>query len=162
TLPQRLCHFAACGIWLGGPFRLSLYLTPVFFLFTGVAPVAEYSWTLLIMVALYLSASWLGVALASNGHFSFWNTELFERMAFWTKTRGAVQALIWRGRGPFVVTSKRGRQSKRIWPLLRPHVVLALVTLLALCWGWGGLLLGLSDNWGKLILATFWGSFYVA
>src|SRR5262249_9445689 len=64
---------------------------------------------------------------------------------------------------PFVVTSKRGRQSgKRIWPLLRPHLVLALVTLLALCWGWGSFLFGLSDNWSKLILATFWGGFYTA
>src|SRR5262245_20662835 len=162
TLAQRLCHFAACSIWLGGAFRLALYFTPVLFLFTGVAPVAEYTWTLVIMVALYLSATWSALALASNGHFSFWNTELFEMMAFWTKTRGAVQALIWRGRGPFVVTSKRGRQSKRIWPLLRPHLVLALVTILALCWGWGGFLLGLSDNWSKLILATSWGGFYAA
>src|SRR5262249_53011573 len=41
-------------------------------------------------------------------------------------------------------------------------LVLILVTILALCWGWSGFLLGLSDNWGKLILATFWASFYVA
>jgi cellulose synthase/poly-beta-1,6-N-acetylglucosamine synthase-like glycosyltransferase/tetratricopeptide (TPR) repeat protein len=162
TLGQRVCHFSSCIHWLGGPFRVPLYLTPPLMLFTGVAPVAELTWALLLLTALYLLAGWAAVVLASNGRFSFWNTELVEMMAFWTKTRAAVQAVVRGGGGKFVVTSKRGRQSKRVWPLVRPHLVLVLFTTLALCWGWGRCLLGLSTDWGKLLFSTPWAAFYLA
>ncbi|HEY7423333.1 MAG TPA: glycosyltransferase family 2 protein, partial [Gemmataceae bacterium] len=161
TLGQRLCHLASCLYWLGGLFRVPVYLTPLLFLFTGVSPVGEFTGILVILTNLYLLMTWSVVTLISKDRFSLWNSELFDMMSFWTKTR-AVGALLWGSRGKFVVTSKRGRQSKSIWPLLRPHLVLVVVTLLALCWGWGRFLLGVSDDWGKLVLSTLWASFYMS
>jgi len=162
TFGQRVCHFACCINWLGGIFRLPLYLTPLLFLFTGVAPVVQLSWTILSLTALYLLLTWSAVWVASKGRFSFWNSELFDMMSFWTKTRGALQALFQGTAGKFVVTSKRGRQSKSVWPLVRPHLLLVLVTVLALTWGWGRYVQGLSEDWRKLALATLWATFYLS
>src|SRR5579862_1782877 len=94
TLGQRMCHFACCVHWLGGMFRLPLYLTPLLFLYTGVAPVVQLNWAILSLTALYLLITWSAVWVASKGRFSFWNSELFDMMSFWTKTRGATQALL--------------------------------------------------------------------
>ncbi len=162
SLGQRMSHFASCVHWLGGLFRLPLYLTPVLFLFSGVPPVANYTWGLLALTALYLLLMWAAVSAASGGRFSFWNSELFDMMSFWTKSRAAVQALLVGTGGKFVVTSKRGRQSKSVWPLLRPHLLLVVVTVLALAWGWGRVMMGLSADWGKLLLATLWALFYMS
>jgi formylglycine-generating enzyme required for sulfatase activity/serine/threonine protein kinase len=127
AMSPKCCVSQRCS-WLGELFRLPLYLTPLSYLFTGVAPVAEFTWALL--------------------------------MSFWTRTRAAVQALIWGAGGKFVVTSKRGRQSRGLWSLVRPQLV--LVTVLALGWGWGQFLLGLSSDWGGLVLPTPWALFYMA
>src|SRR5262249_12879180 len=56
----------------------------------------------------------------------------------------------------FVVTSKRGRQSKSIWPFIRPQVVLAALSLLALLWGWSRVSFGISDDVYKPIVPSFW------
>jgi cellulose synthase/poly-beta-1,6-N-acetylglucosamine synthase-like glycosyltransferase/tetratricopeptide (TPR) repeat protein len=162
TFGQRICHFACCIHWMGGLFRLPLYLTPLLFLYTGVAPVVQLSWPVLTLTALYLLVTWTAVWVASRGRFSFWNSELFDMMSFWTKSRGALQALLQGTGGKFVVTSKRGRQTKSVWPLVRPHMVLVVVTLLALLWGWAQFAMGLSDDWRKLSLATLWATFYLS
>jgi len=162
TFGQRMCHFACCIHWLGGIFRLPLYLTPLLFLYTGVAPVVQLNWAILSLTALYLLITWSAVWVASKGRFSFWNSELFDMMSFWTKVKGATQALVQGTAGKFVVTSKRGRQSKSVWPLVGPHLLLVLVTVLALTWGWGRFAMGLSDDWRKLSLATLWATFYLS
>ena len=84
TLPQRLCYLGSMVHWAGGLFKLAIYLTPILMMFSGVAPVAEFTWTLAILTLVYILASVKGVSIASNGFGSFFNGELFCMVNFWT------------------------------------------------------------------------------
>jgi tetratricopeptide (TPR) repeat protein/cellulose synthase/poly-beta-1,6-N-acetylglucosamine synthase-like glycosyltransferase len=162
TLPQRFCYLGSMVHWAGGLFKMSIYLTPLLMMFTGVPPVAEFTWTLAAFTLLYLIASIYGVQVASNGFGSFFNGELFCMINFWTQVQGTMKALFWRKFQQFVVTSKRGRQAKTIWPYIRPHLVLMAVSVLALVWGWARVAWGISDDYFKPIIPTFWILFHVA
>jgi cellulose synthase/poly-beta-1,6-N-acetylglucosamine synthase-like glycosyltransferase/predicted Zn-dependent protease len=161
TLAQRLCYLGSMVHWAGGLFKLAIYLTPILMMFTGVAPVAEFTWTLAILTLVYIAASVYGVRVASNGFGSFFNGELFCMVNFWTQIRGTMKALFWRKFQKFVVTTKRGRQAKSIWPYVRPQIVLMALSLIALVWGWGRLAFSISDDYFKPIIPTFWILFHV-
>jgi len=161
TLGQRLCYLATVLNWGGGLFKLAIYLTPLMMLFTGVPPVKEFTWGLAAFMGVYMAASILGTKYAGNGYGSFWYSELFTMASFWTQIRGANKALFWRKFQTFIVTSKRGRQSKSIWPYIRPQVYLILFSMLAVTWAWSRLLLGVSDDPFKPMLATFWAFFHM-
>jgi tetratricopeptide (TPR) repeat protein/cellulose synthase/poly-beta-1,6-N-acetylglucosamine synthase-like glycosyltransferase len=154
--PQRLCYLGSMVHWAGGLFKLAIYLTPILMMFSGVAPVAEFTWTLAILTLVYVLASVWGVRVASNGFGSFFNGELFCMVNYWTQIRGTTRALFWRKFQKFVVTAKRGRQAKSIWPYVRPQLVLAGLSVAALFWGWGRLAFGISDDYFKPIIPTFW------
>ena len=161
SIGQRLCYLATVLNWGGGLFKLAIYLTPLLMLFTGVPPVAQFTWPLAIFMALYMGLSILGTKVAGNGYGSFWYSELFTMASFWTQVQGTMKALFWRKFQQFVVTAKRGRQSKSIWPYIRPQVYLMLFSLLALVWAWSRLGLGVSDDPFKPMLATFWAGFHM-
>jgi cellulose synthase/poly-beta-1,6-N-acetylglucosamine synthase-like glycosyltransferase/predicted Zn-dependent protease len=160
-LAQRFCYLGSMVHWAGGLFKLTIYITPILMMFTGVPPVAEFTWTLAIFTLLYLIASVYGVQIASNGFGSFFNGELFCMINFWTQVQGTMKALFWRKFQQFVVTSKRGRQAKTIWPYIRPHVTLMAISVLALAWGWARVLAGISDDYFKPIIPSFWILFHM-
>lgn len=162
TWPQRLCYLGSMVHWAGGLFKLAIYLTPILMMFSGVAPVAEFTWTLAILTLVYILASVWGVRVASNGFGSFFNGELFCMVNFWTQIRGTMKALFWRKFQKFVVTTKRGRQAKSIWPFVRPQIALMGLSVVALVWGWGRLAFGISDDYFKPIIPTFWIGFHFA
>jgi tetratricopeptide (TPR) repeat protein/cellulose synthase/poly-beta-1,6-N-acetylglucosamine synthase-like glycosyltransferase len=153
---QRLCYFATMINWCGGVFKIPIYLTPLLMLFTGVPPVRGFNWVLCVFMVAYMAASILGTKYVSNGYGSVWYSELFVMASFWTQVRGTMRALFMRKFQMFVVTAKRGRQAKSIWPYVRPQVYLIAVSVLALLWAWGRIWLGLSDDYFKPILASFW------
>src|SRR5262249_10065059 len=109
----------------------------------------------------YILASVKGVSIASNGFGSFFNGELFCMVNFWTQILGTMRALFWRKFQKFVVTAKRGRQAKSIWPSVRPQLVLMGISVVALAWGWGRLFFGISDDYFKPIVPTFWIVFHM-
>ncbi|VTR96760.1 tetratricopeptide repeat protein [Tuwongella immobilis] len=156
TWSQRFCYLGSMLNWAGGLFKLPIYLTPIFMLFTGVPPVNQFSWTLVIITFLYMVISLWGLKAAGNGHASIINSELFCMVNFWTQVRGVSRATFWRKFQQFVVTSKRGRQAKSIWPYIRPQLILGLLSIMALVWGWGRPIIGISDDWFKPVLPTIW------
>jgi tetratricopeptide (TPR) repeat protein/cellulose synthase/poly-beta-1,6-N-acetylglucosamine synthase-like glycosyltransferase len=162
TLAQRFCYLGSMVHWAGGLFKMTIYITPLLMMFSGVPPVAEFNWTLAIYTVLYLFASVYGVRVASNGFGSFFNGELFCMINFWTQVQGTMKALFWRKFQQFVVTAKRGRQAKTIWPYIRPHVALMAVSVLALVWGWARVLTGISDDYFKPIIPSFWILFHMS
>lgn len=161
TLPQRLCYLGSMIHWAGGLFKLPIYLTPIMMMFTGIPPVNQFTWFLAVLTVTYLIAAIFGVRYASKGHISLINAELFCMVNFWTQIRGTMRALFWRKFQKFVVTSKRGRQSKSIWPFIRPHVFLAGLSVLGLVWGWGRVVLGISEDYFKPIIPTVWIVFHM-
>lgn len=158
---QRLCYFATMINWCGGLFKLPIYITPLLMLLTGIPPVKEFTWTPAAIMVAYMTVSILGTKYVSNGYGSVWYSELFTMASFWTQVRGTMRALFLRKLQQFVVTAKRGRQSKSIWPFIRPQVYLIGASIFALLWAWGRLWGGISDDFFKPILATFWTLFHV-
>jgi cellulose synthase/poly-beta-1,6-N-acetylglucosamine synthase-like glycosyltransferase/predicted Zn-dependent protease len=158
---QRLCYLATMINWCGGLFKLPIYLTPLLMLLTGVPPVNEFTWLLAAIMAAYMAVSILGTKYVSNGYGSIWYSELFMMASFWTQVRGTMRAAFLRKLQQFVVTAKRGRQSHSIWPFIRPQVFLILASVLALLWAWGRVWLGISDDYFKPLLATFWTLFHM-
>ncbi|HVS37471.1 MAG TPA: tetratricopeptide repeat protein [Gemmataceae bacterium] len=158
---QRLSYFATMINWCGGVFKLPIYLTPLLMLFTGIPPVREFTWTLAMLMVAYMTCAILGVKYASNGYGSVWYSELFTMASFWTQVRGTMRAMFWRKFQKFIVTKKRGRQAKSIWPFVRPQIILIAFSILALVWAWSRVWLGVSDDPFKPVLATFWTSFHM-
>jgi predicted Zn-dependent protease/cellulose synthase/poly-beta-1,6-N-acetylglucosamine synthase-like glycosyltransferase len=158
---QKLCYLATMINWCGGLFKLAIYLTPLLMLFTGVPPVQEFTWTLALIMAAYMAVSILGTKYVSNGYGSIWYSELFMMASFWTQVRGTMRAMFLRKLQQFVVTAKRGRQSNSIWPFVRPQVYLIAASVTALLWAWGRVWLGISDDYFKPVLATFWTFFHM-
>jgi tetratricopeptide (TPR) repeat protein/cellulose synthase/poly-beta-1,6-N-acetylglucosamine synthase-like glycosyltransferase len=161
TFMQRLCYLGSMIHWAGGLFKLVIYLTPVVMLFTGVSPVSEFSWFLFGLTIVYLFASIGGVLYASNGFGSMVYGELFCMVNYWTQIRGLMRAIFWRKFQSFVVTSKRGRQSNSVWPFIRPQIFLAAICFASIVWGWGRIAFGVSDDFFKPILPTFWNVFHI-
>lgn len=161
SLVQRLCYLGSMIHWAGGVFKIGIYLTPVLMLFTGVPPVNEFTWTLVGIMAVYLLLCMLGVKVASNGYASLSTFEVYSMANFWTQIRGTTRAIFWRRFQKFIVTTKRGRQSKRIWPFVRPQVYLAGISVLALVWGWSRVILGVSDDIFKPMMPSVWIVFHL-
>ena len=161
TWGQRLCYFGTMINWCGGVFKLPIYLTPLLMLYTGVPPVREFTWTLAILMCLYMLCSIFGVKYVSNGYGSVWYSELFTMASFWTQVRGDHARHVLAQVSEFIVTKKRGRQAKSIWPFVRPQLVLIFISVLALVWAWSRVVMGISDDVFKPVLASFWAVFHM-
>ncbi len=162
TLAQRLSYFGSMFHWTSGVFKVAIYATPILMLFTGVPPVREFSWTLGIIMAIYLSVSVFGTKIIGNGFASFWNGELFNMATFWTMFKASLRTMLRQGTRRFVVTSKRGRQSNSTLPYIMPHIILILVSVTAIVWGWLPIIQGISFDHIKPILATVWSIFHMS
>jgi cellulose synthase/poly-beta-1,6-N-acetylglucosamine synthase-like glycosyltransferase/predicted Zn-dependent protease len=160
TLTQRLCYLGSMIHWANGPFLLLIYLTPLFMLFSGVPPVAQFEWIFASLIVLYIGLSTYSFYAVSNGHASFWNSQVYCMTNMWTSTRGMLRAVFLRRFQKFVVTSKRGRQSKSVLAYIWPHAAFFLASILALAWGWYRPISGVSDDFFKPILASVWAVFH--
>jgi cellulose synthase/poly-beta-1,6-N-acetylglucosamine synthase-like glycosyltransferase/tetratricopeptide (TPR) repeat protein len=156
TLTQRFCYLGSMIHWAGGVFKLLIYLTPILMLFTGIPPVSDFTWELGAVTLIYLFISLFSLKVVGNGYGSIVNSELFSMVNFWTQCKATFHALFLRRSARFIVTSKRGRQAKHIWPFIRPQTYLIILSVLALFWGWGRLFLGISDDWFKPVIPTVW------
>ena len=161
TLAQRLCYLGSMIHWAGGPFLLMIYASPVLMLLTGVPPVSMFSWGLLLLIIVYMTLSYASFRAASGRLGSFWNSQLFGMTNVWTSTRSLFRALFWRRFQKFVVTSKRGRQSKRVLPFIWPQSLLFIASALALAWGWYLPASEVSDDYYKPMVATVWVVFHM-
>jgi cellulose synthase/poly-beta-1,6-N-acetylglucosamine synthase-like glycosyltransferase/tetratricopeptide (TPR) repeat protein len=160
---QRLCYLGSMVHWAGGLFKIGIYATPILMLFTGVPPVREFTWALGIITALYMFVSVWTVNYVSRGFSSFIHGELFCMINFWTQVKGLYRATFMRKFQSFIVTNKSGgRQSASVWPYIRPHAILILVSLLALCWGWERVVSNISNDYTKPMIPTLWVVFHMA
>ena len=161
TLAQRLCYLGSMIHWAGGPFLILVYATPVLMLLTGVPPVGMFTWFLLLLIIVYMTLNYFACWASSGRASSHWNSQLFSMTSVWTSTRSVFRALFRRRFQKFVVTSKRGRQSKRVLPFIWPQALLFIVSVLSLAWGWYLPASEVSDDYYKPMIATVWVVFHM-
>jgi cellulose synthase/poly-beta-1,6-N-acetylglucosamine synthase-like glycosyltransferase/Flp pilus assembly protein TadD len=136
SLTQRLSYFASIIHWAGGLPKMAIYATPILMLFTGIAPVREFTWTMGAIFAAYMLSIMYTMRAVTEGRASMGNIEYFSMASFWTQTRSLWRAVFGRKKSKFIVTAKRGRQKASMVPLVGPQLVLIAVSLVALVWGW--------------------------
>ncbi|MHC2068222.1 glycosyltransferase [Bremerella sp. T1] len=147
TLAQRLNYLGSMLGWTTGPAKLMLYAAPIMMLFSGVSPVGEFSWLLGVITVAYLICTWMAVKIVSDGYGRLWDIEVQAMTNFWVQCQCLYRSIVHRGRGKFVVTSKRGRQSKSIFSLILPHIVLISVGIAAITWASAKIFLGVSADY---------------
>ena len=147
TIAQRLNYLGSILGWTTGPVKIGLYLTPILMLFSGIAPVGEFTWTLGAITAIYLISVWSAVKIASNGVGRLWDIEVQAMANFWLQCVACYRAIVRRGLGKFVVTKKRGSQSNSKLPLVYPHIGLIALGLSAIAWSLGKIVMGVSNDW---------------
>ena len=134
TIAQRICYLGSMLSWTTGLQKLQLYIAPMLMLLTGIAPVAELSWSLGIITVVYMMMIWTAVTVTSNGHGHLVGTELTHMAAFWTQIQSCYRAVFKRKKTKFVVTAKRGRQTNSIRRFIMPQCLYIAGSALAIAW----------------------------
>jgi cellulose synthase/poly-beta-1,6-N-acetylglucosamine synthase-like glycosyltransferase len=161
-LVQRLCYAASMLYWASGLPKLVIYVTPILVLFTGVRPVRNPDWTLVLITVVYLGAGVAGVRRAGYGYGAIWRLELFCMINCFTQIRATFRAVFRRASQTFVVTKKRTTTCPRPLPFLAPLWALAALSLAALGWAWGRLASGSTTDYARLIVPSLWIVFHLA
>jgi cellulose synthase (UDP-forming) len=170
TLAQRVAYFASALHPLDGLLKLIFYLTPIVFLFTGLIPIAALNGQFFLrFVPFFVLFTAVHMLMARGTAGPYWYVEYGAMARFFTHTL-SFAALFSRKRLPFRVTPK-GLDGVS-WASYAPHLVLLVITLLAMLWsvpawwfGWGffafhnGLLLPITVNfawaaWNAIIAAV--------
>ncbi|MCR9115905.1 MAG: glycosyltransferase [bacterium] len=154
TIAQRINYLASMLGWTTGVAKVGLYLAPIMMLFSGVSPVSEFSLALGLITVVYLLTTWSAVKLLSNGYGRLWEIEVQAMSSFWLQCRALYRSIANRGRGKFVVTSKRGRQGAGYAALIGPHVALITLGLCAIVWASSKIVLGVSEDYFGLAVGS--------
>ncbi|WP_146432440.1 tetratricopeptide repeat-containing glycosyltransferase [Blastopirellula retiformator] len=150
TLGQRLNYLGSMLGWTTGPAKALLYAAPILMLLTGVSPVGQFTLTLLAVTLTYLLMTWTAVKVVSNGYGRLWDMEVQAMTNFWIQCCCLYRAIIHRGRGKFVVTNKRGRQSTKFTMLIAPHVSVITLGIAAIAWAAAKIYFGASNDYVAL------------
>ncbi|QDU61651.1 Cellulose synthase 1 [Planctomycetes bacterium Pan216] len=145
-LGQRLSYFSSIFGWTIGLPSFLLYITPILVLFTDISPVEHFTWTLLAMIVTYLVSTSLALRVVSGRYGSIIEIERTNMANFYTQLRAIFRAIFGRRRQKFVVTKKRGRQSKSIWPMVSAQLALMVLAISSLVWAGFRLLYGLTPD----------------
>lgn len=153
TLGQRVHYLTSMLGWSSGIGKLVLYATPIFMLFTGIAPLANASAAFILMLLAHLLLSAITLKATGMGSFRIINNELSSMATYWTQVRCVYRALT-RSTSKFVVTKKRGRQSTHVLPLVMPQLILIILGVTSITWASGRLICGVDQNYFALWIGS--------
>lgn len=168
TLHQRISYFGSLTAYLGGVQKLVYFAAPLVFFTTGILPIKAVSADFLEHFIPFLLLSFLLSEAQARGRSSFWTSERFHMVKFWTYTR-AVFSVFSRKPQKFKVTPKgAGHVPFRIYA---PQVVLMVATVVTMAWatvasaagwvsypgyGWGSLSFISNGLWAVLNFSLAW------
>ena len=155
SFPQRLNYLALMLSWTTGVQKLILYYTPLLMLLTGVGPVADMTWHLVLITLIYVFTIWYTIKASGNGYGRLIDTEITQMATFWTQCRGTWRALFNRKKANFVVTQKSGggRESS-IHDFLRPQYTFIGCSIVAMTWAASRYFLGVSEDFLGLTICS--------
>lgn len=155
TLPQKLMYGSTFYSYLSPIWNIVFLVSPIVFLFSGVAPVSGYSLDFFVHIAPFLLLNELSQLVAmwgnSNAKGRAWYLAMFplNMQALWAVVRGKKIS--------FPVTPK-DRQVGTYGRLVRWQIALVVVTMAGLVWGWVAYGMGREGyTLGAMIANTLWG-----
>ena len=157
TIPQRLMYGTTFYSYLSPLWNIIFILSPLVFLFTGIAPLGSYALDFFIHIGPFLIfnelAQLVGMWGVSAARGRAWYMASFplNLKALWTVARGRNIS--------FPVTPKE-RQTGRFLSLVRWQILVVAAIIIGLIWGWIAFFQGLAGySIGAMIANTVWGSY---
>jgi cellulose synthase (UDP-forming) len=155
TLPQKLMYGSTFYSYLSPIWNIVFLISPIIFLFSGIAPVSGYSLDFFLHIAPFLLLNEVSQLVAmwgnSNAKGRAWYLAMFplNLQALWAVVRGQKIS--------FPVTPK-DRQVGTYGRLVRWQIGLVIVTIAGLVWGWFAYGTGREGyTLGAMIANTLWG-----
>jgi cellulose synthase (UDP-forming) len=155
TIPQKLMYGSTFYSYLAPLWTIVFLVSPIIFLFTGIAPVSGYSLDFFVHIAPFLLFNELSQLVAlwgnSNAKGRAWYLAMFplNLQALWAVVRGQKIS--------FPVTPK-DRQVGTYPRLVRWQIAVAVLTIAGLVWGWSAYAAGREGyTVGAMIANTVWG-----
>ncbi len=157
TVSQRLMYFATINSYFNGIFNLLLIISPILYLFTGIAPVSVWSWGFLFRLLPFFILNKITFRYLSWG-ISVWRGEQYNLALFPLFIKATFTALF-KKELPFVVTSKdRKQRDKSKFKLFWPQLTIIILTTAAIIYGFiSYFVLGSELTFFGLFINTFWG-----
>ena len=153
TFRQRFHYMSSIFGWTSGFGKLLIYLMPILMLFTGVSPVSGLPYFVVLLLVAHVVFGWIALKVTGNGHFRLIQNEIAGMASFWIQIRAFFRAAIKR-HSRFVVTSKRGGQSNRVFWAVLPQFSLFVLGNTAVAWGFCRWLLGANNDLPSLLIGT--------
>jgi len=155
TMPQKLMYGSTFYSYLSPLWNIVFLISPIIFLFSGVAPVSGYSLDFFLHITPFLLFNELSQLVGmwgnSNSKGRAWYLAMFplNLQALWAVVRGRKIS--------FPVTPK-DRQIGTYPRLVKWQIAVAVLTIAGLTWGWSAFAAGHSGySIGAMIANTLWG-----
>ncbi len=154
NLPQKLMYGTTFYSYLSPLWNIIFLISPIIFLFSGIAPVATYSLEFFLHIVPFLVMNELAQMVG------LWGTPAMKGrkwyIAMFPLTLAALWAVIRGQKISFTVTPK-DRASGRYLKLVRWQILILSLNAAALVYGWSMFGLGVSGyTLGAMIVNTFW------
>lgn len=155
TFSQKLCYFSSvysyiCSIWSA----IFLFI-PIFYLFTEISPVGVPINDVLKKLVPFLVANELLQMFAYWGKNTFY-PRIFSLGCFWINMK-AIYSTYRKIPAKFDVTSKTIGEKDRFIRFVKPHIIIMILSILALIWSITKVSLGMSNTHiGILFLNYLW------
>lgn len=154
SIPQRLSYFTTMFSYFSGFPNLIFLLSPIVYLFTGIAPVNAYSWEFMLRLIPFLLLNKITFRITAN-KIPVFRGEQYNLGLFSLWIQAVTSVLVGKKLG-FVVTPKQ-RQSGNYVSLVWPQLIVLLLTLVAIVYGIWGYFSGSTYQETGLLINIFWG-----
>jgi len=158
TLAQRLMYFSTIYSYLSGFFNIVLLLAPIIYFFTGIAPVASWSWDFFARFIPFFILNKILFRVVARG-IPVWRGEQYN-LAMFSLDMRAVLSVLSGKKLTFVVTPKE-RQDSKDFRFVWPQVLMIGLTVAGAIFAVIKYLTGNSTELVGLLVNLFWGAYNI-
>ena len=155
TLPQRIMYGSTFYSYLSPVWNVIFIIWPIVFLFTGIAPISGYSLDFFRHIVPFLLLNELAQLVG------MWGTSAAKGRAWYMGMFPLNMQALWavaRGRKISFPVTPKDRQVGSYPRLVKWQILVVVLIILGLIWGWGAFLRGaLGYGLGAMIANTLWG-----
>ncbi len=152
---QKLMYATTMWSYLGGVWNVIFLTVPIFFLFTGIAPVSTYSIEFLMRILPFLVTNELAFLVGTWGVSNYQSRASY--LAFFPLNLRAIWTVI-KGEQIKFPTTPKERQAGTFPELVRPQVAIIVLTIAGILVHAAGLVAGVFTNLQGFIVNVLWAS----